>query len=77
MKAAMPVLCLGLAGCQFAVPPTKSEANKIAQAVTYFQDSRTGLCFASVQSVVQMIEVVSISNVPCSDKVMALAGGKQ
>jgi hypothetical protein len=73
MKPAIVLLALGLAGCQFATPPTAGEAVKIAGSMRYFTDPRTLLCFAAVQSIVQAVVVVSISNVPCSPEVLALS----
>lgn len=45
-------LCLiSLVGC--SVEPSKiekSEAKKMAKKITYFRDTRTGLCFATIAS---------------------------
>jgi hypothetical protein len=77
MTAVIVLLAVLLTGCQFAAPPTASESAATSRAIRYFKDSRTGLCFAEVQSIVQLNEIVSIASVPCSPEVMGLIGRAQ
>lgn len=55
-----------LAGC--TQPQSTSDDNDgIAQNLSYFKDSKTGLCFAAVKSFgYGGYNTVSITNVPCS-----------
>lgn len=50
----------------------EERANAI-NGVSYFQDARTGLCFAHITSHSERgYSITSISHVPCADKVLAL-----
>lgn len=45
--------------------------------IKYYQDDRTGMCFALLESSTHNgWRVRSIANVPCTSSVMALVGGK-
>lgn len=66
---------ISLLGCRaYSVPRTTAE--DVSARITYFRDSRTGLCFAATPS--YGMNLVSISNVPCSTEVNLLLkdGGK-
>lgn len=65
MKMFLLMLCLVLfaVGCQNTVAPGPIPEGDI----TYFEDSRTGLCFAALSSITYGgHDNISISNVPCS-----------
>lgn len=52
--------------CQINSP---TDVSSVVNSITYFQDKKTGLCFASINSNSYAAQqVVSITNVPC-DKV--------
>lgn len=56
------VLLIGMVSCQYTSKTEKFDVNDI----TYFRDSRTGICFASVASNGgHMNNIVSITSVDC------------
>lgn len=56
-------LVLALAGCD----TTTSDGKNPGGALTYFQDTRTGICFAKVVSITKDgFPVTSISTVECT-----------
>jgi hypothetical protein len=56
------LILLVLCGCQMNNPPTRPGPTDIV----YFQDSRTRLCFAAINSTSYAgYEIMSISAVPC------------
>ena len=66
---------VGLGGlvCK-AQPWDKIPDNFNSSSLGYFQDYRTGLCFAyATSSTTDNFDVVSISEVPCNGKVLNLA----
>jgi hypothetical protein len=58
-----------LAGCEpVTSTPEPATVARVAGEIAYFQDDRTGLCFASVSSqTYASLRVLSIANVPCED----------
>ncbi|MBK1667000.1 hypothetical protein CKO28_02945 [Rhodovibrio sodomensis] len=72
---ALTAAALLLTGCGAS---TSGNLTIDPQDIQYVQDSRTGLCFAFVGSGKKLdpdTSGVAMSNVPCSDKVMALIEG--
>lgn len=62
----MALIVLGLlmisAACQYTEKADPIESGQI----TYFEDARTGLCFASITSLDSGLhKIVNIANVPC------------
>jgi hypothetical protein len=67
------IAALGLAACEVN---TTGNIDFDANDVGYFKDNRTGLCFAAVASRKSFDANASgfgLTNVPCSDAVVALA----
>lgn len=58
-------IALFVAACQMNSAPSKINTDNI----TYFQDKRTGLCFAAMNSFAHSNDITVITNVPCTDKV--------
>ncbi len=59
------VMFLCIIGCQVNNVP---DNGKIIESISYFKDTRTNLCFASVNSATYGgNQVVSITNVPCKN----------
>jgi hypothetical protein len=52
---------LGLVACQNNTPADPVQSHNI----TYFQDERTHICFAAVNSLVEGYNSTSIATVPC------------
>lgn len=70
-KIAVLAVLLGvMCGCQENYAPTPIASKNI----TYFRDSATGLCFASVNSVNTYGSVTSIATVPCEKVTGHLTG---
>lgn len=44
---------------------TSVDTNLVTNKITYFRDSQTGICFASINSVVSGAAITSIACVPC------------
>lgn len=67
MKFALVLITLVLlCGCDSTHGPTIDKAAELANQLTYFKDTRTGLCYAAVQSMTNGgFMVTSITNVPC------------
>jgi hypothetical protein len=62
-----------LTDCQRNTAPEPVSSNDM----TYFRDGRTGLCFASVNSVgYGGVPITSIANVPCTEDVMKAIGDR-
>jgi hypothetical protein len=60
---------LALTGCQMNSAPSPVTPGDIS----YFKDSRTGLCFAATNSQHEGFKITSIANVPCTSEVERLA----
>lgn len=78
-KYLIAALVLGLAtavivtvGCQNNSKPAPITG---ADNLRYFHDERTGLCFAAMNSQIEGYASTSITNVPCTDKVLAIIHG--
>jgi hypothetical protein len=56
------VMTLGLFSCQMN---GSANTEEIKGSLTYFKDPNTGLCFASINSVVDSYYITSITCVPC------------
>jgi len=66
------IVVIGLAACDVN---TSGNINFDADDISYFRDSRTGLCFAAVASHKSFNPYASgfgLTNVPCSDSIVAL-----
>lgn len=59
----LSLICI-VSSCQFT---ERTNIDKIEDNITYFKDSRTGLCFAAINSLSlkSLNEFVSITCVPC------------
>lgn len=66
------VCALVLNGCQ---NNSKPEVITGSDNLRYFHDWRTDLCFAAMNSWVENYQSTSITNVPCTDKVLAIIHG--
>ncbi len=70
LAAALPLM-----GCESEIFKEVAEdtARNLGKEIAYTKDERTGLCFALVSSrTYGNSYTVSISNVPCSEEVLAL-----
>lgn len=65
---AVVLLAALLAGCEpVTSTPAPETVSRVAGELAYFQDARTGLCFASVSSAsYSSYQVLSIATVPCA-----------
>jgi len=67
-------ISLVLFSCGTRVQETKN-VEKYARDITYFQDSRTGLCFGIVEIFTGASLIpkgVGLTNVPCTEEVMKI-----
>lgn len=72
---AVVALCMLLVACEKTKPVNKNDFDPAS--LTYFQDSRTDLCFAAVLSTRlstggSYAENVIVTNVPCNEKVLGI-----
>jgi hypothetical protein len=72
LNLATLALLLFLVGCQ---ANSKPEPITGADNLRYFHDERTDLCFAAMNSQVEGYQSTSITNVSCTDKVLAIIHG--
>lgn len=77
MKFILVVACAAfLMGCDsMQVKPSDSALNNMSEDIRYFQDSRSGQCYASIgQRTGSIHPSLQITWVPCDPKVLALVG---
>lgn len=61
-----------LASCTQVSSTSEETSRSVSDKVAYSQDARTDLCFATITSTTYMgYGVVSITSVPCTEKVLA------
>jgi hypothetical protein len=68
----LAIIFVPMVACQSNSKPDVIKGDK---NIRYFHDSRTGLCFAAMNSYVDGYAATSFTNVPCTDKVLAIING--
>jgi hypothetical protein len=77
MKAVLVVLFgIGLVGCDsLQTKPSDAALTNMSEDIRYFQDARSGQCYASIGQRTDSIHPsLQITWVPCDPKVLALVG---
>lgn len=68
------ILFLTVTACFKPIDVSKEHKALAAQKLSYFQDHRTGVCFAELRVRGYYDDAWSIAAVPCTAEVMKLAG---